>query len=421
MKNDSIKSIVVLGSICLVVAILLSAVNYVTAPIIEEAAGAAASESLKVVLPDATSFEEVALPEGTAETVTGIHKDVGGSGYAVTLSTSSSYSQSPMTFTVGFGVDGKIVAVEMTNYAETKDFGDYPQSYVGADSALGGVELAAGVTYSSTAFKAAVEDAFAALISLGGISEGQKSEEQIIAEIMANALPGAVDSAGKFRVSEVKIDMPNVISAYKAENGVGGAAVVDYMGKKLVCAMSASGSVCFYDLEANVVIDADFTFAKNIAEAAGVYAIAENDHKLAEATLVEGETLEKIELKNQFGIVSSAYRITSPTRSSDAYVFVARPFGYKDPMAMTFVIENGSVVSYKNIGDFIQYGEYYSVPGLSESDYMQSITGKTEADVGDDMLVAGATISTSAAKKAAEDAFAAYKELTEFQNEEAAQ
>ena len=108
MKNDNAKSIVVLGSICLVVAILLSVVNHITAPIIEEAAGAAASESLKVVLPDATGFEEVELPEGTAETVTGIHKDQGGSGYAVTLVTSSSYSQSPMTFTVGFGTDGKI-------------------------------------------------------------------------------------------------------------------------------------------------------------------------------------------------------------------------------------------------------------------------------------------------------------------------
>jgi len=411
MKNDNVKSIVVLGSICLVVAILLSVVNYITAPIIEAAAGAAASESLLVVLPDATGFEEVEIPEGTAETVTGIHKDQGGSGYAVTLATSSSYSQSPMTFTVGFGVDGKIVAIEMTNYAETKDFGDYPQSYVGADSALGGIELSAGVTYSSTAFKAAIEDAFAALIAIGGISEGQKSEEQIISELMAEKFPGAVDSAGKFRATEMKVDSANVISAFSADNGVGFALAVDYNGQKLVCIISTSGSVAFYDLEANVVDTVDSAFAENIVSSVGTSAKAENDLKLAETALLEGETLEKADLADQFGVVSSAFRITSATRSSDAYVFVCRPFGYKDPMAMTFVVENGSITSFRNSGDFIQFGEYYNVPGLDESAYIQGMSGKTEADITDDLLVAGATISTAAVKAAAEDVFEAYKEV----------
>ncbi|MBO5196444.1 MAG: FMN-binding protein [Clostridia bacterium] len=420
MKNDNAKSIVVLGSICLVVAILLSVVNHITAPIIEEAAGAAASESLKVVLPDATGFEEVELPEGTAETVTGIHKDQGGSGYAVTLATSSSYSQSPMTFTVGFGTDGKIVAIEMTNYAETKDFGDYPQSYVGADSALGGIELAAGVTYSSTAFKAAVEDAFAALIAIGGISEGVKSEEQIISELMADKFPGAVDNSGKFRATEMKVDAENVISAFSADNGVGFALTVDYNGEKLVCIISTSGSVAFYDLEANAVDTVDSAFVENIVSAIGVSAKAENDLKYAQATLVDGETLEKVDLAAQFGVVSNAFVITSPTRSSNAYVFVCRPFGYKDPMTMTFVIENGSVTSYRNTGDFIQFGEYYSVPGLNENEYMQNMAGKTEADITDELLVTGATISTAAVKLAAEDAFEAYKELTEIKNEEVA-
>ncbi len=406
MKNESVKSIAVLGSICLVVAILLSVVNYITAPIIEAAAGAAASESLKVVLPDATGFEEIAIPEGTAETITGIHKDQGGSGYAVTLSTSSSYSQSPMTFTVGFGTDGKIVAVEMTNYAETKNFGDYPQSYIGADSALGGIELAAGVTYSSSAFKAAIEDAFAALISLGGISEGQKSEEQIIAEIMAEALPGALDGSGTFKATEIKTDMPEIISVVSADNGIGYGAVIDYMGRKLVGIFSTTGGVRFYDLEGNVVVDVDSTFAELVADALGISAVAENDLKFAQATVGEGVNLTNITLNDQFGIVSSAY-----AADNGAYVFVTHSFGYKDNMTMTVVVENGAITAFKNTGDFIQYGEYYTVPGLNESQFADNMTGKTEADITDDMLIAGATISTSAAKKAAEDALKAYAEI----------
>ncbi len=413
MKNDSIKSIAVLGSICLVVAILLSVVNYVTAPVIEAAAGAAASESLLVVLPKAAAFEEVELPEGTAETVTGIHRDTGGSGYAVTLSTSSSYSQSPMTFTVGIGVDGKVVAVEMTNYAETKDFGDYPQSYVGADSTLGGVELYAGVTYSSSAFKAAMEDAFAALISIGGISEGEKSEEQIVSELMSAVLPGAVDDNGNFKAAETTVECEGVLSAFKADNGIGYALLIEYEGEKLVCGVSASGSVRFYDLEANVVDDVNSAFAENIVSATGISAVAENELKYAEAVLAEGETAEKIELNSHFGVVSSAFRVTSPTRNNDAYVFVAHPFGYKDPMTMTFVIENGAITSFRNSGDFIQFGEYYQVSGLNESEYFAGLNGRTEEALTDDILVSGATISTGAVMRAAKDAFEAYKEVTE--------
>ena len=89
-------------------------------------------------------------------------------------------------------------------------------------------------------------------------------------------------------------------------------------------------------------------------------------------------------------------------------------------MTMTFVIENGSVTSYRNTGDFIQFGEYYSVPGLNENEYMQNMAGKTEVDITDELLVTGATISTAAVKLAAEDAFEAYKELTEIKNEEVA-
>ena len=411
MKKDSIKSIVVLGSICLVVAVLLAAVNYVTAPIIEAAAGAAASESLLVVLPDATGFEEVEKPEGAADTITGIHRDKGGSGYAVTLSTSSSYSQSPMTFTVGFGADGKIVAVEMTNYAETKNFGDYPQSYVGKDSALTDVDLAAGVTYSSSAFKAAIEDAFAALVSLGGISEGVKSEEQIVSELMAQALPGAVDNNGKFRATEMKVDSENIISVFVADNKIGYALLVSYNGEKLVCGLSVSGSVHFYDLEGNVA-EADSAFAESIVGAVSMTDVIDKDLTTAQAIIAEGETLERIELRDQFGVISSAYRVTSPTRANEGFVFVTHSFGYKDPMTMSFVIDNGAITAYRNTGDFIQLSEYYAAFSMDLGAYREGLVGKTEETItDDDILVAGATISTGAVKRSIMDVFEAYKEV----------
>ena len=168
MKKDNIKSIIVLPVICLVVAALLATVNFITAPVIERNAIIKAQESLRVVLPDSGLFEEIELSDSIPETVTGIFKEESGKGYAVTVETSSSYSQSPMTFTVGISTDGKIVGIEITNYSETKDFGSYPETFIGKDATLSGVDITAGVTYSSNAFKSAVLDALKAVEEVAG-------------------------------------------------------------------------------------------------------------------------------------------------------------------------------------------------------------------------------------------------------------
>lgn len=163
--NDSLKSIVVLTVICLVVAVALSGINFVTAPVIAKNQSMKENESLFEVLPDAEDFELIPLPDGAPDTVTGIYRDTGGSGYAVTLETSSQYSSSNMMITMGVGTDGKIADIIITNYAESKDFGvdTYPDTYIGKDASLEGADLVAGVTYSSSAFKSAVADGLAAL------------------------------------------------------------------------------------------------------------------------------------------------------------------------------------------------------------------------------------------------------------------
>ena len=66
-----LKSIISLTVICIVVAAALALTNYVTAPIIEKNAGAAANEALLVVMPDGGDFTAVDLSKYTLpETVT---------------------------------------------------------------------------------------------------------------------------------------------------------------------------------------------------------------------------------------------------------------------------------------------------------------------------------------------------------------
>ncbi len=166
--NKYFKSITVLFSICLVVSLLLALINFITTPIIEETKLKAETKSLVEVLPNSGDFEKLELSDNVPETVNAVYKDKNGTGYAVTLATSSQYSSSDMLISVGIGADGIIKGVKITAYTESKDIGkDYPQSFVGKDSSLTGIDIVAGVTYSSNAFKDAIKDAFLGLDALG--------------------------------------------------------------------------------------------------------------------------------------------------------------------------------------------------------------------------------------------------------------
>ena len=155
MKKDSLKSIIVLVSICLIVGLLLSGVNSITAPIIEKNDAAAANGAYLVVLPDATTFEDVTgeFPESVIE----MKKDLGGSGFAFKIQGSSSYSQSALQMILGINNEGKITKLVITNYAETKgNAADFETLFEGKDATM--TDVVAGVTYTTNAIKDAVKN-----------------------------------------------------------------------------------------------------------------------------------------------------------------------------------------------------------------------------------------------------------------------
>lgn len=163
MKNDKVKSIIVLTAICLIVTALLAVTNHFTEPVIKAAREQKIQNSLKTVLPDMYSINEIKeLPDGTPSTVKSVYV-VNGDHYAVVLATTSAYSSGDMGITVGVSPEGKIVGITLTSYFESKDFGKdtYPQGFVGLDAeGAQKVDAHAGVTYSSKAFKSALADAF---------------------------------------------------------------------------------------------------------------------------------------------------------------------------------------------------------------------------------------------------------------------
>lgn len=168
--NDKLKSVIVLTAICLIVTGLLAVTNSFTSPVIAETRAKKVQESLSAVLPDAGNFTSMDLPEGAPATVKAVYKADDGS-YAVVLATRSAYSSGDLGVTLGISKDKQIKGIKVTSYQESKDFGKdtYPLKYIGRNIlSYSGVDAFAGVTYSSTALKNAIGDAFTAVTMLEG-------------------------------------------------------------------------------------------------------------------------------------------------------------------------------------------------------------------------------------------------------------
>lgn len=415
--KQSIKSVAVLLVICIVVTGLLAGVNALTAPIIEQNRQNAATGSLTEVLPEAGTFDEVALPDGAPATVQKVYRETAGVGYAVLLETSTSYSSSPMAFTVGFSADGVITGIVITNYQESKDFGKdtYPATYVGKDSALADVDLVAGVTYSSTAFRKAVEDAFALLIGEGYFSAGEKSEAQRIEELLPKALVGSTDGTGNAKYTAGTA--PDGIEAvYTAKNGSGLACVVRIDGTAYVCGVNAFGGVTVFDLDgADVTADrADAVAAVKAAFTPAALGTDAAHIAMIGRVVGEGAVVTALLPEAVSSTVVGAYTVTAD--GTTQYALVAAPVGYGEtPVKVLYLLdETGAVVKFRALSDLIVHAEYYSGYTLDPTAYAEGMVGVTGDTLTEDTtLIAGATVTSDAVQRAMRDIFAAFDAVKE--------
>lgn len=159
MWNKALKPIVVLSVICIIVTGALAMTNNITAPIIEEAAIAAANASRAELFPD-TTFTELAYD---GEGVTSIYSADNGEGMIVTC-TSKGYGGSIIVL-VAFQSDGTIKRIKIQEQSETAGLGTKieNESFWGSFSGLeahplelGDINAISGATISSRATVTAV-------------------------------------------------------------------------------------------------------------------------------------------------------------------------------------------------------------------------------------------------------------------------
>ncbi|MBE6881688.1 MAG: FMN-binding protein [Ruminococcaceae bacterium] len=417
--KENIKSVVVLTAICLVVAVLLAVTNHFTAPIIEANKAAKASGSLLEVMPEAAGFENITETLGELPaTVKEVHKETSGLGHVMILGTTTQFSSDEMGITVAIGADGKISNVLLTGYYESKDFGaDYPATYIGQDSALGGVDTVAGTTFSSTAFKDAITDAFNVLIENNLVAAGQKSEEQLIAETMPLALPGCVNSLGNPVTVPVEGVAAPITQAFKAKNNCGYIYVVSTDAGSVVVGVNAFGVAQAFDLEGNDVTATAADAVAAAVAAAPATATANLEANLATVTnsFPEGAVITPVEGLGTFSDIAAAF--TATVGEETQYAVITQPLGYGDEAMKMLVVfnANGEVLAYKTLSEMIIHGEYYADHQLTdESAYKAQFVGLTEATYSDDMtLIGGATMTANAVASNFRSAFEAFNLIKE--------
>ena len=413
MSSKSLGKLAVLLVASLAV---LVGVNTVLAPVIAKNAAAGEFEPLFAVMPDAQGFEtlyskgsETTLSD-VGETVVGIYKETSGLGTVVTVSTSEGYTHEPIEFTIAFDTDGKISNMDLTAYPETKDFGaDYPSTYVGQDSTLADVQLVAGVTYASKAFKDATQAAFDALIANDLLAAGEMGPEQILTNLLMVNDSAMSAPSGAAQYEEVSAN--GFTKGFKALNGTG-YAFIGEDGEPVLAMVNATGRVMVLNTEGVNVTDSHPTVVENAKAfytANPIVGDAKDEKRLAK--LVGGEpTLEPIELGDTYNTVQAAYLV-----NGQYYGFIVKSYGYGNELMTEYYVmdANGAIVN-MSVKEFIIEPDFFSDYTLDQDAYKAGLVGLDATTyTGEQTLIAGATISTNAITSATFDALAACNAIVE--------
>lgn len=216
--NKHLTPILVLVSICIAAALLLSLVNMITAPIIEQAQNASANKALLEVLPDGKNFVELEITSDYPEVVTAGYKADGGFVFQMSV---NGY-QPGLVIMCGIDSDGKIVGVKHIQSNETYGLEkELNGAYIGATLDSAELIIASGATPKSNTSKAyfdAIKAALQAFAIANGASVDIRTPEQILQDNCNTALGSSGITFNKWFATEV---LEGIDAVYEASDASG--------------------------------------------------------------------------------------------------------------------------------------------------------------------------------------------------------
>ncbi|MBQ8202998.1 MAG: FMN-binding protein [Clostridia bacterium] len=368
--NRYLKSIVVLTAICGVIAILLSATNFVTAPIIKQNENAAANKALLEVMPEGKEFTLVDISSyELPDTVTSVYEESSG-GYVVQLTTAG-YSTG-LVIMCGVDKTGAVTGATCLASGETlgaeKTYGDKTVGKTIED--IDSVDTVASITRTTEAYRNAVKDALNTAIILGGGSVDLRSDEEILADNLDAALHAA---GGKFTPWFMVEELEGVAAVYKADNGSG--MVITYNGN--FYGIDSAGSVLGEADEATKTLIADYAKKVNSSK---VNSFSASSYELPAAILKTEKTASG---NYVFEVKASGFGI-----NGDSYY---NPSG--EPIIIkASVTRGGKIIACQTLSQ--KESEGYGSQ-CAEPEFYTQFSGKDETNYKEIDAISGATITTN--------------------------
>ena len=430
--SEFLKSAAIIVVILLVFGFAAYGLSFYTQPLIDSHNAGAELAPLLEVMPEGAKFDADALiydsANASASTLTGVpanvlkvYKEANGLGYVIRCQATSKYSKAPMVITVGVDAQGKICGIQINEYNDslepeyniTVKAPEYINSFVGKDSALADIGLVAGSTFSSSAFKGAVEEAMGTLISNNLIAAGVKSDDQIISELLVKLHTG-IAPEGIIIADEVAAS-GNIVKGWASKNNTGAAYFMTKADASYLVIVNGVGYAQVYNTE-GVDVTADHSDlveeAKTATKANALSAAIKNKIKslFGEAARDSAKLVEH----TTFNTVSTVVEFTH--EGNTLYLVQSKPYTYANNVMTVYTVVDADGKIVKQETSTLIY-DHYSVDGYNSNKdaafiaWLEKYTGKTEDTLGDDLLISGVTISSTAVKNATADAFAAFNSI----------
>ena len=411
MSNNNKDTLIIVGTL-LISILFLSLLNLITGPFIERNNSKAELAPLFEVMADAAGFEKLEL-NSLPSTVTEVYKETSGKGYVIKCTTDKGFTGKDITLRVGISEEGKIVGIALDDYPETKDFGsDYPSTYIGADSTLKTVEIVAGVTYSSSAFKNAVADAFTALDSNGLVKAKEKDAEQIYEEMLTTLFGEALSPKGLVLAEDFTSSVSGVENAKLSLNNAGVSYHLNEDGVDYTVIGNRSALIV-YTMDGKV--SDGIRSETRDALLSEVLSVTKDETKTdlkklkKLGALTENAEFTPLSLDGIYSSVTCAYSVEDEGKMY--YAFTMRPYGFGNETMVMYILltQDGKIASF-SVKELIIEADYFSLYSIRD-DYYPSFEGLDSSWSGEEAIISGATLSSDAVKDGINDAFDAYRTI----------
>ena len=407
MANKSLKSIILPVIVVVLAFAILYCVNLWTYPTIVQARMQGEVGPAMDVMPNAKGFMELKL-DNVPSTVETVYEETSGQGYVVKVSTKAGFTKEAIVFYIAIDKDNKVQKINVTAYPETREVGEgYVDTFIGSDSTLSTVELVAGVTYSSSAIKNGVADAFKALSDNGLIVAAKKEPKQLYEELMPVVFGTAVNPAGMMSQEDFTSKVGGVIRAQKATNE--GAVAYWYAEGEENYAVITNGRIAkVYDLEGNKVSSLSSSVLSSLMDEAKtlVKDNSSSDGKRFKKYVPDSKVTE-IDVP-LFNNVTTAFECVN--ENGTYYGFGVRPYAF-DNEALTMYIsidDKGAIYSFNCSALYVD-PEYFT--HSEPENYTGGLVGVTDSWSGEEALITGATLTSEAVRDAINDVFDSFKAI----------